>query len=104
MALVADLSHQVRMAAGAVHHKLALVERAGHRFLHIHVFALVEGEHHNREVGEIGDGYTHGVELLAIFVKQLSEICKDLCVGMFGNCLLALLALGVYIAQGHKLA
>ena len=104
VALVADLGHYIGMAAGDVHQQLALVECAGQRLLYIDVLALVYCEHSHGEVGEVGNGDAHCVELAAELVEEFAEVGEDLCIGMLGYGLLALLAVGVNVAKGHELA
>ena len=104
VALVAHLGGQLGMLPGGGHQQFALVECPGHRLLHIHVLAIVHGEHRHGEMGKVRDGDAHGVKVVGIFLEELAEVLEDLRLGMGGDGFAAFLALRVHVAQGGELA
>ena len=101
MALVAHLGDHLRVAAGALHHQLGLVERAAHGLLEVDVLAIVEGHHGDGEVDVVGHGGHDGVEVRAVLLEQFAEVGEALGLWEEAAHLLRVASVHVDIAEGH---
>ena len=100
MSLVAHLGDDVGMPACGIHDKFGFMEGAAERLLYIDMLALVEAEHHDREMVEIRNGGGDCLELIPAFVEHLTEIPEPLGFGIHLQYGLALGSIKIYIAKG----
>ena len=98
VALVAHLCHHLGVLACCFHHEFRLYERARHGFLEIDVFAVAQRVHGYGEVNVVRHCCHDGVEVVAVGLEHLAEVAKPLCLRIFVEHLLTLLAVEVDVA------
>ena len=103
VSLVAHLSGEFGVTVSHLDEDFALLESTDKGFLAIDMLAVLHGSHADEEVRMVGHTDSHSVEVVAILVEEFAEVRVTLGIGIHLQCLLALLALQIDVAESHDI-